>query len=121
MLRYIYIGYDYFSSAPGTRSTRVYGAYYIRTAKRFDGRTWSQYDRAFRREAQVNNLQDWSVVRTDLYNFHTSAINRRAGPMHGTVKTDWFNSFDYYLSNWSSFDQFINVIITNFVICQYNL
>jgi hypothetical protein len=53
----------------------------IRTAKRFDGRAWSQYDRAFRREAEVNNLQDWSVVRTDLYNFHTSAINRRAGPM----------------------------------------
>ncbi|CAB4001150.1 Hypothetical predicted protein [Paramuricea clavata] len=54
-----------------------YMALIIRTAERFDGRAWSQYDRAFRREAEVSNLKDWSVVRTDLYNFHTSAINRR--------------------------------------------
>ena len=63
------------------RDLLEYQALIIRTAKRFGGRAWSQYDRAFRREAEVNNLQDWSVVRTDLYNLHTSAINRRAGPM----------------------------------------
>ena len=54
----------------------AYMALIIRTAKRFGGRAWSQYDRAFRHEVEVNNLQDWSVMRTDLYNFHTAAINR---------------------------------------------
>ena len=64
-----------------TRDLLEYMALIIRTAKRFGGRAWSQYDRDFRREAEVNNLQDWSVVRTDMYNLHTSAINRRAGSM----------------------------------------
>ena len=48
----------------------------IRTAKRFGAKAWFYYDRAFRRETEVNNLQDWSIMQTDLYNFHTSAIHR---------------------------------------------
>ena len=58
------------------RDLLAYMALIIRTAKRFGGKAWFHYDRAFRREAEVNNLQDWSVMRTDLYNFHTSAIHR---------------------------------------------
>ena len=48
----------------------------ICTTKRFGGKAWFHYDHTFRCEAEVNNLQDWSVMRTDLYNFHTSAIHR---------------------------------------------
>ena len=58
------------------RDLLAYMALIIRTAKRFGGKAWFHYDRAFRREAEVNNLQDWSVMQTDLYNFHTSAIHR---------------------------------------------
>ena len=58
------------------RDLLAYMALIIRTAKRFGGKAWFHYNRAFRREAEVNNLQDWSVMRTDLYNFHTSAIHR---------------------------------------------
>ena len=57
------------------RDLLAYMALIIRTAKRFGGRAWFNYDRAFRREAEVNNLQDWSIMRTDLYNFYTSALN----------------------------------------------
>ena len=58
------------------RDLLAYMALIIRTAKRFGGKAWFHYDRAFRREAEVNNVQDWSVMRTDLYNFHTSAATR---------------------------------------------
>ena len=58
------------------RDLLAYMALIIRTAKRFGGKAWFHYDRAFRREAEVNNVQDWSTMRTDLYNFHTSAANR---------------------------------------------
>ena len=57
------------------RDLLAYMALIIRTAKRFGGRAWFNYDRAFRREAEVSSLRDWSVMRTDLYNFHTSALN----------------------------------------------
>jgi hypothetical protein len=50
----------------------AYMALIIRTAKSFGGRAWSQYDRTFRCEVEVNNLQDWSVMRI----FHTAAIYR---------------------------------------------
>ena len=48
----------------------AYMALIIRTAKSFGSRAWSQYDRTFRCEVEVNNLQDWSVIRI----FHTAAI-----------------------------------------------
>ena len=40
------------------RDLSAYMALIIRTAKRFGGRAWLQYDRAFRREAEVSFLQD---------------------------------------------------------------
>ena len=58
------------------RDLLAYMALIIRTAKSFGGKAWFHYDRAFRREGEVNNVQDWSVMRTDLYNFHTSAATR---------------------------------------------
>jgi len=60
------------------RDLLAYMALIIRTAKRFGGKAWFHYDRAFRREAEVNNVQDWGIMRTDLYNFHTSGGYSRA-------------------------------------------
>ena len=62
----------------------------IRTAKRFGGKAWFHYDCAFCREAEVNNLQDWSVTQTDLYSFHTSVIHRE--PDVQVVSTHCSNS-----------------------------
>jgi hypothetical protein len=49
-----------------SRDLLAYMALIIRTAKRFGGTAWLDYDRAFRREAAASNLQDWSVMRPDL-------------------------------------------------------
>ena len=48
----------------------------IRTAKRFGGKAWLEYDRAFRREAAANSLRDWSLMRPDLYNYHKALADR---------------------------------------------
>jgi hypothetical protein len=41
-----------------------------------------QYDRVFRREAAANNTRDWSVMRPDLYNYHTAFVNRNPPQEH---------------------------------------
>ena len=53
------------------RDLSAYMALIIRTAKRFGGRAWLQYDRAFRREAEASFFQDWSAMTPDLYNYTT--------------------------------------------------
>ena len=58
------------------RDLLAYLALIIRTTKRFGGKAWFHYDRAFRREAEVNNVQDGGAMHTDLYNFHMSAATR---------------------------------------------
>ena len=57
------------------RDLLTYMALIIRTAKRFGGRSWLNYDRAFRREATASNVQDWSLMKPDFYNYHTAAVN----------------------------------------------
>lgn len=57
------------------RDLLAYMALIIRTAKRFGGRSWLNYDRAFRREAAASNVQDWSSMKPDLYNYHTATVN----------------------------------------------
>ena len=32
-------------------------------------------DRACRREAAASNVQDWSLMKPDLYNYHTAPVN----------------------------------------------
>ena len=59
-----------------SRDLLAYMALIIRTAKRFRGKAWLDYDRAFRREAAATNLRDWSVMRPDLYNYHTAVVNQ---------------------------------------------
>ena len=46
-----------------SRDLLAYMALIIRTAKRFRGKAWLDYDRAFRREAAATNLRDWSQAR----------------------------------------------------------
>ena len=73
------ISHCHTSTTSGTRSTRLHGSNstYRKTFRRQTGtQARFHYDRAFRREGEVNNVQDWSVMRTDLYNIHTSAITR---------------------------------------------
>ena len=60
---------------PRSRDLLAYMALIVRTAKRFGGTAWLDYDRAFRREAAANNLRDWSVMRPDLCNYHTALIS----------------------------------------------
>ena len=59
-----------------SRDLLAYMALVIRTAKRFGGKAWLEYDRAFRREAAASSLRDWSLMRPDLYNYHTALANR---------------------------------------------
>jgi hypothetical protein len=59
-----------------SRDLLAYMALIIRTAKRFGGKAWLEYDRAFRREAAANSLRDWSLMRPDLYNYHTALADR---------------------------------------------
>ena len=60
---------------PRSHDLLAYMALIVRTAKRFTGTAWLDYDRAFRREAPTRNLRDWSVMRPDLYNYHTALIS----------------------------------------------
>ena len=55
-----------------TRDLLAYMALVIRMAKRYSGRCWSNYDRAFHLEAAASNLRDWSQMKADLYSYHTS-------------------------------------------------
>ena len=47
----------------------------VHTAKHFGRTSWLNYDRAFHREAATSNVQDWSFLKPDLYNYHTAAVN----------------------------------------------
>ena len=60
---------------PRSRDLLAYMALIVRTAKQFGETAWLDYDRAFRREAAASNLRDWSVMRPDLYNYHTALIS----------------------------------------------
>ena len=90
---------SYISVIPTYRPHRAgdllaYMALIIRTPTRFGGKAWFHYDRAFRREAEVNNVQDWSVMRTDLYNFHTLAATR-APDVHPYIRHQTVPNFAY--------------------------
>ena len=54
----------------------AYMALIIRTSKRFGGMAWYNYDRAYRREAAASNIRDRSMMRPDLYNYHTAVVLR---------------------------------------------
>ena len=43
----------------------------IQTAKHFPGKSWLNYDIAFRKEVTATGSTDWSRMNTDLFNFHT--------------------------------------------------
>ena len=43
----------------------------IQTAKRFPGKSWLNYDIAFRKDMTATGSTDWSRMNTDLFNFHT--------------------------------------------------
>lgn len=43
----------------------------IQTAKRFPGKSWLNYDVAFRKDAAATGSTDWSRMNADLFNFHT--------------------------------------------------
>ena len=60
---------------PRSRDILAYMALIVRTAKQLGGTAWLDYDRAFRREAAASSLRDWSVMRPDLYNYHTALIS----------------------------------------------
>ena len=44
----------------------------MRTAQQFSGSAWLSYDRAFRRQAAVYKLTDWSQLNPELFHFYVS-------------------------------------------------
>ena len=42
----------------------------IQTARHAPGRSWLEYDTAFRKDAAATGASDWSRMNLDLYNFH---------------------------------------------------
>ena len=72
------------------RDLSAYMALIIRTAKRFGGRAWLQYDRTFRREAEASFLQDWSAMKPDLYKYYTAAHGNSSSPLHAQTSTKRF-------------------------------
>ena len=76
------------SYAPNrARDLLAYMALIIRTAKRFGGLAWRNYDRAFRREAAASGLQDWSIMKADLYNYHTAS-----GSQGGATRSSYYDT-----------------------------
>ena len=63
--------------APALDLTR-YMLLILQTHAQFGGPTWYYYDEAFCKDAAAKNLQDWSSMNVELYNFHTSASSRFA-------------------------------------------
>ena len=57
-----------------SRELLAYMSLILRTARRFGGRAWFEYDRAFRQEAVISGSKDWHIKRADLYNFHTESL-----------------------------------------------
>ena len=53
------------------RDLTQYKLLIIQTAKRFQGKSWLNYDIAFRKEAAATGSTDWSRMNADLFNFHT--------------------------------------------------
>ena len=54
----------------------------LRTQRRFAGRVWLAYDRAFREHAAASNLTDWSTINVQLFNFHAAgALVRSRGEL----------------------------------------
>ena len=46
-----------------SRDLLAYMSLILRTAKRFGGHAWLNYDRAFRQEADASGLENWSMLR----------------------------------------------------------
>jgi hypothetical protein len=67
-----------------------YGLLIMRTAQRFPGLGWRNYDDAFRRDAAARNLQDWSALNTELFNFHIASLQSMnvtaAGPASSVAR-----------------------------------
>ena len=56
---------------PRWKDLNQYKLLIIQTARRFAGKSWLNYDIAFRKEAAATGSTDWSRMNPDLYNFHT--------------------------------------------------
>lgn len=84
-----YVSVITYSYPNRARDLLAYMALIIRLAKRFRGRCWYDYDRAFRLEAAASSLQDWSTMKTDLYNYHTSVGVKNAPPLSSSNREPW--------------------------------
>ena len=51
----------------------------LRTHRHFSGRAWRSYDIAFRQHAAASKLVDWSLMNSELFNFHTAGASVRPG------------------------------------------
>ena len=62
----------------------AYMSLILRTAKRFGGHAWLNYDRAFRQETAASALENWSMIWANQKNYYTAGtsvpVNRDATP-----------------------------------------
>ena len=53
----------------------------LRTYRHFSGRVWLDYDRSFREHAAATHLTNWSLMNTELFNFHTAGSSVRSSSL----------------------------------------
>ena len=72
------------------RDLNQYKLLIIQTAKRFPGKSWLNYDIAFRKDAAATGSTDWSCMNADLFNFHTrspASLSTTSGPIASSSST----------------------------------
>ena len=56
----------------------LYKLLILRIHRQFNGRVWLAYDKAFREHAAATGLFDWSLMNTQLFNFHAAGASLRS-------------------------------------------
>ena len=56
----------------------LYKLLILRIHRQFSGRVWLAYDKAFREHAAATGLFDWSLMNTQLFNFHSAGALLRS-------------------------------------------
>ena len=72
------------------RDLNQYKLLIIQTAKRFPGKSWLNYNIAFRKDAAATGSTDWSRMNADLFNSHTrspASLSTTSGPIASSSST----------------------------------
>ena len=79
----------------------------IQTARHAPGRSWLEYDTAFRKDAAATGASDWSRMNLDLYNFHLrssvppSSLPSSSGPPPPVATSRGSSARPPYCHSWN--------------------